>query len=75
MSVQILQQAAETRRSVYALNKNLPISQKEVVQIVEHALLHTPSSFHSQSTRMVVAERSEERRVGKECRSRWSPYH
>ena len=23
----------------------------------------------------VVATRSEERRVGKECRSRWSPYH
>ena len=23
----------------------------------------------------VTAERSEERRVGKECRSRWSPYH
>src|SRR6266513_2371519 len=23
----------------------------------------------------VMAERSEERRVGKECRSRWSPYH
>ena len=23
----------------------------------------------------IVAERSEERRVGKECRSRWSPYH
>src|SRR3712207_9233304 len=23
----------------------------------------------------VVAGRSEERRVGKECRSRWSPYH
>ena len=23
----------------------------------------------------MVAERSEERRVGKECRSRWSPYH
>ena len=22
-----------------------------------------------------VYERSEERRVGKECRSRWSPYH
>ena len=25
--------------------------------------------------RPVAAERSEERRVGKECRSRWSPYH
>ena len=24
---------------------------------------------------MMSAERSEERRVGKECRSRWSPYH
>ena len=23
----------------------------------------------------VAFERSEERRVGKECRSRWSPYH
>ena len=25
--------------------------------------------------RAVSAGRSEERRVGKECRSRWSPYH
>src|SRR3989440_6035146 len=25
--------------------------------------------------RLPFAERSEERRVGKECRSRWSPYH
>src|SRR5256886_17016706 len=24
---------------------------------------------------MALARRSEERRVGKECRSRWSPYH
>ena len=24
---------------------------------------------------LLLAERSEERRVGKECRSRWSPYH
>src|SRR3712207_3665500 len=23
----------------------------------------------------ILAQRSEERRVGKECRSRWSPYH
>src|SRR2546425_5634280 len=25
--------------------------------------------------RLPAVERSEERRVGKECRSRWSPYH
>ena len=24
---------------------------------------------------IVIKHRSEERRVGKECRSRWSPYH
>ena len=29
-------------------------------------------SFESENSN---AERSEERRVGKECRSRWSPYH
>ena len=23
----------------------------------------------------LITKRSEERRVGKECRSRWSPYH
>ena len=28
-----------------------------------------------QYARQDVAFRSEERRVGKECRSRWSPYH
>ena len=28
-----------------------------------------------QSPSAVILERSEERRVGKECRSRWSPYH
>ena len=24
---------------------------------------------------VILIDRSEERRVGKECRSRWSPYH
>ena len=30
---------------------------------------------HAQLVDMLRPERSEERRVGKECRSRWSPYH
>ena len=29
----------------------------------------------SQATDILSYTRSEERRVGKECRSRWSPYH
>ena len=28
-----------------------------------------------EALRQLELERSEERRVGKECRSRWSPYH
>src|SRR5256885_10967214 len=33
-----------------------------------------PAAVHKSSSRAGAA-RSEERRVGKECRSRWSPYH
>ena len=38
----------------------------------------TPAANISNSdttSAVMVTERSEERRVGKECRSRWSPYH
>ena len=31
--------------------------------------------FATTKAHQVYSERSEERRVGKECRSRWSPYH
>src|SRR5256884_6939763 len=31
--------------------------------------------FARRDVRIVYCPRSEERRVGKECRSRWSPYH
>src|SRR2546427_12360819 len=35
--------------------------------------VHLRAALHAD--RAQVAVRSEERRVGKECRSRWSPYH
>src|SRR5256885_12932612 len=34
-----------------------------------------PSCPRQRSTSAIFKRRSEERRVGKECRSRWSPYH
>ena len=37
--------------------------------------LATNAMVHAQTPFVVTLERSEERRVGKECRSRWSPYH
>ena len=32
-------------------------------------------SCHISRPTVDISKRSEERRVGKECRSRWSPYH
>ena len=37
--------------------------------------LHAPTSGLVSSISNATVARSEERRVGKECRSRWSPYH
>ena len=34
-----------------------------------------PKMEGRQMVMMITDDRSEERRVGKECRSRWSPYH
>ena len=34
-----------------------------------------PNPEYAKKERMGLWIRSEERRVGKECRSRWSPYH
>lgn len=49
-----LQQLAEKRRSIYALSDQLPVSNDEIVKLIEHAVLHTPSAFNSQSSRLVV---------------------
>ena len=34
-----------------------------------------PYTFSISNKGTLLSSRSEERRVGKECRSRWSPYH
>src|SRR5215813_12916079 len=39
------------------------------------AIPNTTSSAPPRWARVTTSSRSEERRVGKECRSRWSPYH
>ena len=44
----------------------------EVGDIVK---LKKPHPCGSQEWEILRVGRSEERRVGKECRSRWSPYH
>ena len=41
----------------------------------EYLLVPGYSSAENVPTAVSLKTRSEERRVGKECRSRWSPYH
>ena len=44
----------EKRRTIYALGKDLPVSNEEVVATVEKAMKESPSAFNSQSSRAVV---------------------
>ncbi|KAI6889490.1 Nitroreductase [Hortaea werneckii] len=46
--------ATHLRRSIYALNKQSPIADTKIEEIVRTALKEVPSSFNSQSTRLVV---------------------
>ncbi|QDS69763.1 hypothetical protein FKW77_010218 [Venturia effusa] len=54
MSSKTFNEAVQERRSYYQLNKKSPISDAQIEEIVKNAILHTPSSFNSQSTRLVV---------------------
>ncbi|TXD98375.1 nitroreductase family protein [Psychrobacter frigidicola] len=49
-----LQQAFDKRRTIYALGDELPVDPRAIVNIAERVLLHTPSAFNSQSSRLVV---------------------
>lgn len=46
--------AVQARRTVYALSKSSPISNDRIVELVNFAVKHCPSSFNSQSTRALV---------------------
>ena len=41
----------------------------------EHIAEDITGNLNLHKSVAVIGGRSEERRVGKECRSRWSPYH
>ncbi|WP_339224660.1 nitroreductase family protein [Paenibacillus sp. FSL H8-0332] len=47
-------EAVKGRRSIYAISKESPISDEQIQKIVEEAVLHSPTSFNSQSSRAVV---------------------
>ena len=65
-------------------NENIWLTQKSIAQLfdcsTDNIALHLKNIFQTgeldeKATTEDSLCRSEERRVGKECRSRWSPYH
>src|SRR3989449_11520766 len=51
-----------------------PTEAKRVTVLEKHRRIYR-RLVDLEAPRWTPRERSEERRVGKECRSRWSPYH
>ncbi|MCH3920763.1 MAG: hypothetical protein LKE39_09960 [Sphaerochaeta sp.] len=54
MANHTLNQAMEARRSIYAIGKDISVSQKEIQGVIEHALTYVPSAFNGQSPRIVL---------------------
>ncbi|SPJ78824.1 related to oxidoreductase related to nitroreductase [Fusarium torulosum] len=54
LSADLFLQFVKSRRTYYPLSKDLPISASRIQEIVNEAVLHTPTSFNSQSNRLVV---------------------
>src|ERR1035441_5706785 len=51
------------------------IRDQQLERLEKTQLPHRPNYVAPRTRRQALTTRSEERRVGKECRSRWSPYH
>ncbi|OKO91580.1 Fatty acid repression mutant protein 2 [Penicillium subrubescens] len=52
-------QAAQSRRTIYKLGKSSPVPDSKIEELVNAAILNVPSSFNTQSTRLVVLLREE----------------
>ncbi|WP_300380498.1 nitroreductase family protein [Clostridium sp.] len=46
--------AVEERRSIYAIGKDINLSEDKIVGLIEHAVLHAPTAFNSQTGRVLV---------------------
>ena len=53
----------ESRRTYYQLSNESPISDARIKEIVTFALKHTPSSFNSQTSRLVLVLKKEHEKL------------
>src|SRR2546422_277480 len=79
-----LVEVADRREGVHPLAQRLTDADEDARRERDRELARERDRAEAPGRRLVgcpvvrqpgAAERSEERRVGKECRSRWSPYH
>src|SRR5690554_5044496 len=72
----LLQSELNVLRDDISKGKLIP-TEKEIIDIVQCQIagILQPSLRKVVNATGVILHRSEERRVGKECRSRWSTYH
>ncbi|EAL89796.1 conserved hypothetical protein [Aspergillus fumigatus Af293] len=54
---------AKARRTIYKLGKNSPVPDSKIEEVVNAAIQHVPSSFNTQSTRLVVLLHAEHERL------------
>jgi predicted oxidoreductase (fatty acid repression mutant protein) len=59
------------RRSYHSLTDKSPISEERILELIKDTVLHTPSSFNSQTTRVVVLLKHEHKKFW-ECASCFS---
>ena len=59
--------------SFFAINATPSFAAPEEDKLTGRQIMEKQKDLHKVSSEFEF--RSEERRVGKECRSRWSPYH
>ena len=73
---EISNQCELTKRTIGDISNDIEPSVSAQFRLDVEASVEYAGMMRSQVAQDVkTAERSEERRVGKECRSRWSPYH
>ena len=63
MASDALLDAVKSRRTYYALSSESPIPDKKIHELVNQAITHVPSSFNSQSTRVLVLLNEEHKKL------------
>ena len=74
---QFLPHESEPARELYGFAYTITVHNTGEVpaQLISRHWVINDARGHTEEVKGLGVVRSEERRVGKECRSRWSPYH